>query len=129
MAEHVTKWYPVPDVTTGFGWISFSKSDEAPARRASIVMHGDRQLSLAFTRVIALRYEDECPGYDPIPKPLPMLRERVTFPLLIVQNSRWRDQWLMHSQLVHYVLISSDDLVQLVADAAVEAHWVDANAV
>ena len=92
-------------------------------------MHGARRLSLAFSNVVAMRYEDECPGFDPLPRPLPMLKKGVTFPLLTIAHSEWRAQWVMHQDLVHYLLISSDDLVQIVAGPIVEAHWLGPTAV
>ncbi len=89
----------------------------------SVLMRGKRDLSLRFAHVIALRYEDECPGFDPLPKPLPMLKASVTCPLLTIENSGWAKQWAMHADLVHFALISSDDLVQLIAKPGVEAGW------
>jgi hypothetical protein len=88
------------------------------------MLRGARTLSLRFTQVIALRYEDECPGFDPLPKELPMLKPGVTFPLLKIEESEWAKQWAMYNNLVHLALISSDDLVQLVANPEVDARWV-----
>jgi hypothetical protein len=124
MTERATEWRPVADIVEGFGSISFSKGRGA-SRPLTVIMHGHRHLSLSFTRVTALRYEGECPGYDPLPRSLPMLKESVTLPLLKVEESRWADQWMMHKGLVHFALISSGDLVQLIASPTVEAQWLD----
>jgi hypothetical protein len=129
MTSQAERWYPVPDVLEGFGSIALQKGSADSAKHLRVIMHGNRQLSLVFSNVVAIRYEDECPGFDPIPRPLPMLKEQVTFPLLTVAHSEWRAQWIMHRELVHYVLISSDDLVQVIASPAVEAHWLGPNAV
>jgi hypothetical protein len=129
MTSQAERWRPVPDVAEGFGSIALQKGSADAAKHLRAVMHGTRRLSLVFSNVVAMRYEDDCPGFDPLPRPLPMLREGVTFPLLTVSNSEWRAQWIMHRDLVHYVLISADDLVQVVAGPNVEAQWLDPNAV
>jgi hypothetical protein len=123
MIERSVEWYPLPDIADGFGTIGFEKGSFKEARRLRVLMHGGRVLSLNFVNVIALRFEDECPGYDQIPKPWPMLREKVTFPLLTVEGSSWRQRWMMHKDLTHYVLISSEDLVQVLASPKVDAQW------
>jgi hypothetical protein len=122
MIERATAWNPVADIDDGFGSISFSY-DRSNERTALVKLHGARTLSLDFTGVIALQFEDECPGNFPLPRYLPMLRERLTFPLLTIEHSRWLAQWPMRPKLRHYVLISSDDLVQLIALAKVRASW------
>jgi hypothetical protein len=109
-------WAPVPDIDDGFGSISFSY-DRSNERTALVQLHGARTLSLDFTGVIALQFQDECPGNFPLPRPLP------AFPLLTIEHSRWLAQWPMWPKLRHYVLISSDDLVQLIALPKVRAYW------
>ena len=123
MDERATAWTPVPDISEGFASISFSYG-AAASRPLLVVLSGTRRLSLRFTRAIALRYEDECPGFDPLPRPLPMLKAGVTFPLLKIENSRWVEQWPMHNGLAHFALISSEDLIQLIASPTVDAQWL-----
>jgi hypothetical protein len=120
--EKAIKWNPVPDINDGFEAISFSYHFD-DARTVSVVMHGERNLHLKFTHVTALHYEDECPGNFPRPPELPMLKSNLTFPLLRINESKWRAQWLMYTDLIHYFLISSDDLVHLVAGPNVDAKW------
>jgi hypothetical protein len=127
MIEHATAWNPVPDIDDGFGSISFSY-DRSNERSALVKLHGARTLSLDFTSVIALQFEDECPGNFPLPRPLPMLRESLTFPLLTIEHSRWLAQWPMWAKLRHYVLISSDELVQLIALRKVRGYWEPSHA-
>ena len=122
MNERAIKWQPVPDIDHGFGSISFTYGPEE-SRVVSVLMRGSRNLCLRFTGVIALHFEDECPGNFPIPKELPMLRTGVTFPLLQIENSHWHTEWPMYSGLVHFVLISSDDLVHLITRPNVEVSW------
>ena len=122
MTERAAAWHPVPDITDGFGSISFSyRSNDA--RTVRLVMNGARNLALMFTRVIALHFEDDCPGNFPHPSELPKLRPGLTFPLLKIENSRWLSQWPMWPDLAHYFLVSSDDLAHLIAHPAVQAEW------
>ena len=126
MTEKAATWDPVPDINGidgPFGSVSFAYE---PHDRRSIVvtMHGKRNLHLRFTGAIALRFEDDYPGFDPLPHPLPMLRPGVTIPLLKIEHSHWLNKWHpVHAGLAHFALLSLDDLVQLIAKPNVEAHW------
>ena len=122
MTESAARWMPVPDIDGGFASIVFTFQG-GPERVLNLEMRGERNLQLRFTGVIAVRYEDECPGFDPLPKPLPMLKTGVTFPLLRVDESRWLSQWLMYKGLTHFAMISSEDLIQLIAKPEVDASW------
>jgi len=122
MTERASAWYPVPDLTDGFRSISFSYQAN-DSRGALVVLNGARKLSLEFTRVIAFHFEDDCPGNFPLPRELPKLHTGLTFPLLKIENSRWLSQWPMWPDLAHYVLLSLDDLVQLIAHPTVQARW------
>lgn len=120
MTERVNKWQPIDDLDFPFGSISYSYSHDT----LSVSMHGVRTLVLNFSGVIAVRFETECPGFDPLPHPLPMLRERQIFPLLVVEESKWLEQFIgIYEGRSHFILISSDDLVQLLAKPNVLAQW------
>ena len=135
MTEEATIWEAVPDlesIDSPFHSIAFAQSPRighaTEGRTIRVVMHGTRDLCLCFTHVHALRFEDDCPGFDPLPHPLPALREQVTFPLLQIRHSRWLGQWepfgvVAHDRLTHFALLSLDDLVQLIAGPDVEAYW------
>ena len=123
MTESAVTWEPVSGIDGLFGSISFAYGPD-DGRSVLVTMHGARNLHLRFTGAIALRFEDDCPGFDPLPNPLPMLRPGVTFPLLKIEHSQWLSQWHpVHSGLVHFALLSLDDLVQLIAKPSVDAHW------
>jgi hypothetical protein len=122
MNECATAWRPVPDINEGFGSISFSYVAN-DSRSVLVVMNGARKLSLHFSRVIAFQFEDECPGNFRLPPALPKLRDNLVFPLLKIENSEWLSQWPMWRNLVHYMLLSSDDLVRLIALPEVDARW------
>ena len=122
MTERASAWHPVPGIDKGFGSIYFSYGSNE-SRSALIVMNGARRLSLRFTRVIAFQFEDDCPGNFQLPPALPKLHANLVFPLLKVKNSAWLSQWPMWPNLAHFVLLSLDDLVQLIALPAVDARW------
>ncbi len=121
MAQRVTKWQPVPDVDTSFGSISYSFLDDT----LSIRMIGIQTLVLDFSGVVALRFEQECPGFDfPAVSMLPMLGPAQTFPLLYVEGSLWLEQYTaIYGDLSHFALISSDHLLQVLAKPNVQAQW------
>jgi hypothetical protein len=122
MSERASAWHPVPDINEGFGSISFSY-DSNDSRTALVVMNGARRLSLRFTTVIAFQIEDDCPGNFKLPVALPRLNAKWVFPLLRVENSTWLSQWPMWPNLAHYVLLSLDDLVQLIALPTADVRW------
>lgn len=120
MPEHATKWQPIADIDYPFGLISYAFRHDS----LSVQMIGVRTLALDFTGVVALRFEQECPGFDFVPLPLPMLRPSQTFPLLCVERSSWREQYAaIYGDLLHFALVSSDHLLQLLAKPEVKAEW------
>ena len=131
MSERALAWYPVPDINDGFGSTSFAydASGHGGSRSVLITMRGERNLSLRFTGVIALHFEDDCPGNFPLPPQRPQLNAGFMFPLLKIDNSRWLAQWPMLPSLIHYALLSLDDLVQLIAEPTVLAHWEGGNVI
>jgi len=136
MNERAIAWHPVPDITDGFESISFAyeprtarTSFHQKLRSATIVLNGNRSLSLKFAGIIALHFEDDCPGNFPLPSERPRLNAKWMFPLLTIESSSWLAQWPMWPNLVHYVLLSLDDLVHVIAGPTVAASWLDSNAV
>jgi hypothetical protein len=120
MTALATKWHPVSDIDSPFGSISFSFQDDALVVR----MIGVRTLVLHFSGVVAFRFEQECPGFDPLPRPLPMHAPSQTFPLLVIDGSEWLEQFdLIYKGRRHFALISSDHLVQMIAKPEVQTHW------
>jgi hypothetical protein len=118
--ERTIKWEVLPDIDDGFGSISYSYESES----LRVVLNGARSLSLHFAGVVAVRSEAECPGLDPIPQPLPVLRKSVTFPLLEVQGSRWLQGYEpIYSGRSHFILVSFDTLLQVIARPQVIAAW------
>jgi hypothetical protein len=120
MTELATKWQPVSDIDSVFGSISYSFQHDTLVVR----MIGTRILVLHFSGVVAFRFEQECPGFDPLPHPLPMVAPSQTFPLLVIEGSDWLEQFhLIYKDRRHFALISFDHLVQLIAKPEVQAIW------
>jgi hypothetical protein len=120
MPERVIKWQPVADIDSAFGAVSYSFDSDALVVR----MSGVRPIVLRFFGLVALRFEQECPGFDFPAHPLPMLRASETFPLLRIEQSQWLERYLgMYGELAHFALVSSDHLLELLAKPNAEARW------
>jgi hypothetical protein len=118
MTAVAIKWQPVSDIDSAFGSVSYSFQNDALVVR----MVGVRTPILHFSGVVAFRFEQECPGFDP--HPLPMLAPSQTFPLLVIDGSEWLKQFdLIYKGRRHFALISYGDLVQLIAKSEVQTHW------
>lgn len=121
--ERVEKWEPLAGLDEPFGSLSYTY--EHPSLQ--VLLLGAKRLSLHFTGVVAVRFELECPGYDPLPRPLPMLQDAATFPLLQLHGSPWlQDFQHIYPGVAHFALISSDHLLQLIAQPQPKAAWVPA---
>ena len=90
-------------------------------------MIGPRILVLRFSGVVALRFEQECPNFDfPAVQLCPMLRPSQTFPLLLVEGSKLLEQFSpIYGEILHFGMVSSEHLLQILAKPKVEAHWKD----
>ena len=121
MIERAEAWYAVADIDNGFGSLTYTFD----GRVLTVEMIGERTLCMEFGNVSAVRFEDECPGFDPLPSELPLLSPGVTFPLLRISGSRLLQQ---HSGIrgfnrAHFALITSDYLLQVIADPDVQCTW------
>jgi hypothetical protein len=138
MQGHCSKWEPAPGIVGPSADISFAYSGRD---KASVTMHFSRvvglppeDLLLRFEGLVALRWELECPGFDPVPKDLPKCTEvqwRIwTFPLLKIEESEWLKQYqpiyepAKAPSLSHFLLVSMNDLVQLIARSDATAEWI-----
>ena len=120
MNRSVSKWHPVPDIDSPFDEIQYSFEADV----VSVRMIGERALTLRFTGVVALRFEQECPGFDFPPLPLPMLTPSATFPLLRIDESPWLAQFTpIYGEISHFALVSSCHLLEVLAKSGVESQW------
>jgi hypothetical protein len=130
------RWEPVDGIDGHCDDIEFTyRSDNT----ATVSMHfaetgTARTLTLKFTYVVVLAGENEAPGgFIPAPtvQSLPKLeRGRYptwTFPLLTLLDSdplkQYQSMCGARLRLRHFFLISSDNLVHVIASADVDAAW------
>jgi hypothetical protein len=136
MEERCCNWEPAPRIVGPAAAISFACSGRDSG---SVIMHFSRvpglpaeDLLLRFQDLVALRWELECPGFDPMPKDLPKCTEEKwhdwVFPLLKIEGSAWLQQYEpiygRANSLSHFLLISQNDLVQLIARSDATAEWI-----
>ena len=120
MTAIASKWFPVQDIKDAFGSLTFGFDGQ----NLSVVLHGERNLSILFNGVIAIRFEQECPGFDELPKHLPMLRPSTTFPLLKIYSSDWFEEFnFIYQGCEHFALVTSDHLIQIISKPVTAAHW------
>lgn len=134
---HCSIWQPAQDVVGPCAELSFSYSEREDAR---VTMHfslqpglPNRDLSLRFHGMVAMLWELEGPGVSALPRNLPKCTasqwRNWTFPLVSVEGSDWLAQYQAiypHGSvpLAHYLLISMNDVLQLIARRDVFAEWV-----
>ncbi|MGH8446238.1 MAG: hypothetical protein ACREVL_13280 [Solimonas sp.] len=139
VTERCLKWQPVLGIVGPCAEISFARPEPY---RVSVTMHFSAEQSgqpqdllLEFREVTGLRWEREFPGFEHYPENMPKCDkpwEGWSFPLLTVEGSAWLEQHRgVHEaasdlRLAHFVLLSSDDLLQVIATRDVSAHWVPA---
>lgn len=143
MKERCCRWEPTSGIVGPAADISFAYSGR---ENAFVTMHFSRvvglpmqDLLLRFRDIVALRWELECPGFDPVPKELPKCTVAKwttwTFPLLRIEESSWLRKYAPIYQLPkgpslsHFLLISMNDLVQLIARSDATAEWIPGDGV
>lgn len=131
-------WEPVSGIVGPCSDISFSRSVE---RQLSVTMHfslvkglANEDLLLQFANPLALKWEDDCPGFEPQPTLLPKCTDAAwrdwTFPLLKIEDGKWLTGFQdVHQntnaglEISHFFLASMNDLVHLIAGQAT-AKWI-----
>jgi hypothetical protein len=96
-----------------------------------------QDLQLAFGRPLAVKWEDESFGLiespDDLPKCSGATSDRFTHPTLIVERSAWAERYAANKfaegdpraeQVVHYFLVSLNDLLHILAESPPDATWV-----
>ncbi len=143
--ERAVKWHPRPEVHVPCADISYTWT--APERRLSVLMHFSAvvggltdDLKLVFDNVLAATWEDESYGLIGSPAKLPKCASpdfsSYTHPTLIVQDSTWARKYADQKypahdagrkRLVHYYLVSLNDLLHVLAESDPTASWVPAS--
>ena len=143
------KEFPVPDMTAS-NWQPVSKvvgpcADISHVRTQqgalTVTMHfslvvglPNEDLRLQFPGALAMHWETECPGFFPVPRDMSHCTDsRWTsweFPLQRVHGSQLLEQFQEICQLgnapelSHFLLISMNDLVHVIAPSDATAEWI-----
>ncbi len=131
-------WNPVPDVVGPCADISFERlltgELQVTMHFSTVVGLPDKDLQLRFTNVLAVWWEVECPGIEAVPAKLPKCAapewDKWTFPLLTVEGAEFLERLRPIYEragvaaLGLFLLVSMNDLIQVVASSIVEATWV-----
>jgi len=136
-----SRWEPADQIVGPCADISFAYSTR---ESVSATLHfsqtaglPNRDLVLTFNGVLSLLWELEGPGVSAMPRNLPRCTapewKTWTFPLLQVTGSEWLRQYQSiypagPVPLAHFLLVSTNDLVQLVARADAVAAWIPGRA-
>ncbi len=138
--QRAERWLPQPEIEVACADISFAWASEAKAKlivlmHFSRVVDGlDRDLELAFDRPLAFQWEDESYGLIESPSDLPKCAaekfKNWTHPTLRIYGSRWRELYANRKYtktetdiLVHYFLVSMNDLVHVLAEQEPISRW------
>lgn len=145
--ERAIKWMPKPEIDFACADISFTWTSGIGARLV-VLLHFSRvdggssqDLQLAFTRPLAVKWEDEAFGLIESPDLLPQCSgarfDRFTHPTLIVERSSWAEMYAADmfaagdpraERVVHYFMVSLNDLLHVLAESPPEAAWVPSGA-
>jgi hypothetical protein len=138
----LSEWRPVNDIIGPCADISFSYLSNA-SRIFQVRMHFSfvegapkRDLLIVFKGCIGLRWSDECLTEYPFAEPAPIIGKgkwaQWTYPLLLMSPSQWLKKHeglpLVEDRL-HYILVSMNDDVEVLALENPEVKWVVANEV
>jgi hypothetical protein len=140
--QRAEKWLPQPGIEVACADISFTWVSEAGAKLV-ILMHFsrvieglDRDLELTFDRPLAFQWEDESYGLIETPGDLPKCAAEKfkswTHPTLRIEGSRWRETYANRKyastdidHLVHFFLVSMNDLVHVLAENEPSSRWIE----
>lgn len=131
-------WQPVPEIVGPCADISFALS--LPGTLV-VTMHfslviglPDNDLRLQFTGPLAMHWETECPGFYPVPPNMSKCADpqwaKWVFPLQMVEGSELLEEFRgiyqigKAPELSHFLLISMNDLVHVIARSGVTAEWI-----
>jgi hypothetical protein len=142
--SRAVKWTPQPEIDFPCADISINWTSERGAV-LRVLMHFSRvvdgfskDLELIFRTPYAFQWEDESFGLIDVPAPLPRCdRERFSgwaYPTLIIEGSPWREIYINRrfsaddpdrARVVHYYLVSMNDLAHVLAIGEPKTVWMD----
>lgn len=133
-----TVWHPVSGIEGPCSDISFNR---LLGGGLVVTMHfglvsglPNQDLRLSFQNVFALHWEEECPGFYPMPENMEKCAKpdwnQWVFPLQRVEGSEFLDEQRGirevggDQRLAHFLLISMNDLLHVIARDAVSVEWI-----
>ena len=87
-------------------------------------------LQLTFRGAIAVRWEEEAFGLNPLPEQRPLTSDgKWTFPLLVIEQSTWLREYhdrhpVAAASRQHFAMVSMNDLLQVLALPDPRAEWI-----
>jgi hypothetical protein len=134
-AESCKRWSPIAGIESPAADIQFAYHPPykltASMRFSNVAGGSPHDLLLHFSDVTAIQYETEALALIPFPKDPPRLTGQWIgwrYPLLEVPDSHWLAEYLEvrpDEDLHHFVLVSLNDLLHILATPKVEATWVE----
>jgi hypothetical protein len=136
----LAEWRPVPGIESPCADISFSYVGGREGtlvlrlRFSQVIGNPAQDLLVTFQGAVGLRWMDECLSLNSLPVEIPKFGSgkwaNWSFPLFIVKESKWaREQANHHPQgegREHYVFLSMNDEVEVLAFPNAETKWVAA---
>jgi hypothetical protein len=131
-------WQPVSGIVGPCADIGFARSREdtlVMTMHFSLVTGlPDKDLRIQFTGALAMHWENECPGFYPIPQDMVKCSDpqwaQWVFPLQRVEGSDLLREFSgvyeigSGPRLAHFLLLSMNDLVHVIAKTEVVAEWI-----
>jgi hypothetical protein len=121
-------WQPISGIVGPCADISFALSHKdtliVTMHFSLVRRHPNRDLRLQFEHAVAMHWEQEYPGFYPVPQNMS------PFPLQKVEGSELLEQFSMDygftsgPRLTHFLLLSMNDLVHIIAYDDATAVWI-----
>ena len=140
------KWHAQPEIDFGCADISYGWESQARAQLV-VVMHFSRvvdgfarDLRILFPSVLAVSWEDESFGligeeWRPLPTCGAERFRTWTFPTLKIGESAWAARYGARkyangdaaARIIHYYLVSLNDLLHILSESEPTSEWIEAN--
>lgn len=137
------KWMPQNEIVYPCADISFSWASQKDAEFI-VTMHFSRMvdgsakdLEVNFDRPMAIQWEDESYSLTDFPEGIPKAEKgnfEFSHPTIIVEGSAWAAKYAANkysagdpqaNHVVHYLLISLNDILHVLSESEPKAKWTD----
>lgn len=133
--DEVIEW---PSADISFTWRSHAGASFIVTLHFSrVVGLPDRDLQLNFRRPLAVSWEDERFNHIPYPNPIPRCAlpglDQFAYPTILIEGSAWADRYAASFYTAdefpshpvrHYLLMSMNDILHVLADQPPIAEWI-----